>query len=304
MAEVAVTYHKPALLAESLEGLAIRPDGVYVDVTFGGGGHSSAILDRLSTGTLYAFDQDADAQVNLSADDRLVFIPRNFRHLKQELHQRGVSHIDGLLADLGVSSHQFDTAGRGFSIRHNAELDMRMDTSSGITAADVLERYEERDLALIFRNYGELPAASRIAARIVHERQVLPVNTVARLKEVTSGFAPRGKENSFYAQLFQALRIEVNDELQALRELLEQAAGLLQSGGRLVVISYHSLEDRLVKNFIQTGNFEGELHKDFYGHPTGIVFNAINRKPIEADPAEVNDNPRARSAKLRIAEKR
>lgn len=304
MAEVAVTYHKPALLAASLEGLAIRPEGVYVDVTFGGGGHSSAILDRLSTGTLYAFDQDADARINLPADDRLVFIPRNFRHLVQELNQRGVSQIDGLLADLGVSSHQFDTAGRGFSIRHDAELDMRMDASSGITAADVLQRYEERDLALIFRNYGELPAASRIAARIVKERQLAPVTTVARLKEVTSGFAPGGRENSFYAQLFQSLRIEVNDELQALRELLEQAAALLRSGGRLVVISYHSLEDRLVKNFIQTGNFEGELHKDFYGHPTGIVFNAINRKPIEADAAEVNDNPRARSAKLRIAEKR
>lgn len=299
-----MTYHNPVLLTECVDGLDIHPDGLYVDVTFGGGGHSSAILDRLKHGKLYAFDQDADARMNLPADERLVFIPSNFRHLERELLARGVSKVDGLLADLGVSSHQFDTADRGFSIRMDAELDMRMDTSVGFTASDVLARYDEGELTRVFRTYGELPAAARIAARIVKERETVAVNTVARLKEVTGVFAPRGKENSFYAQLFQALRIEVNDELSALRDLLVQAARVLRPGGRLVVISYHSLEDRLVKNFINTGHFEGGITKDFYGNPTGILFNALHRKPLEAGEEEVNANPRARSAKLRIAEKR
>lgn len=296
-------YHNPVLLAEAVAGLNIQPDGIYVDVTFGGGGHSAAILDQLDNGKLFAFDQDADARMNAIPDSRFRLIPENFRNLSASLNGLGVNSIDGLLADLGVSSHQFDEAARGFSIRFDADLDMRMDQTQTLTARDVVNYYPEEALSKIFRDYSELPQARRIAAAIATSRKVEFINTSDQLKAVTGKYAPRAKEKTFYAQLFQGLRIEVNDELAALRELLIQAANLLRSGGRLVVISYHSLEDRLVKNFIQSGNFEGELHKDIFGHTQGLYFRQLHRKPIEAGEAELLENPRSRSAKMRIAEK-
>lgn len=298
-----VVYHKPVLLVESLDGLAIRPDGTYVDVTFGGGGHSSAILERLSSGRLFAFDQDADALPNVMVDDRFVFIPLNFRMLQEALKEKGVDSVDGILADLGVSSHQFDEAERGFSFRFDAELDMRMDRNQSLTARDVVNYYPEEALSRILKSYGELQNHRRVAQAIVQARADRPIDTTGQLVEAVARLVPPPAEKTFQAKLFQALRIEVNDELAALREFLLQAARVIRSGGRLAVISYHSLEDRLVKDFIRSGNFDGEITKDFYGNQTGLSFRAINRKPITASPAEQVDNPRSRSAKLRIAER-
>lgn len=298
-----MTYHKPVLLEEAISGLAIHPDGIYVDVTFGGGGHSSAILKRLSGGRLIAFDQDSDALANCPEDFRFVLVQDNFRNLSERLLQLKAVPVDGILADLGVSSHQFDTPGRGFSIRFEADLDMRMDRRRHLTAKDVVNYYPEEELVRIFRNYGELRQSKRIAAAIVKERGTAPINTSAQLMNVVRGMVPRRDEHSFYAQLFQALRIEVNDELSALREFLEKSAAVLRRGGRLVVISYHSLEDRLVKNFINAGNFEGDLHKDVFGNPVGLLFRPLNRKPREAGEEEQQSNPRSRSAKMRIAER-
>jgi len=298
-----MTYHKPVLLEEAVSGLAIHPGGIYVDVTFGGGGHSAAILKGLSGGRLIAFDQDNDALSNAPDDTRFLLVQDNFRHLSERLLELHVVPVDGILADLGVSSHQFDTAGRGFSIRFDAELDMRMDQRQRLTARDVVNYYPEEELARIFREFGELRQSRSIAAAVVRERVKEFINTSTRLMEVVRGFVPRKDEQSFYARLFQALRIEVNDELSALRELLEKSAEVLRSGGRLVVISYHSLEDRLVKNFINAGNFSGEQQKDVFGNPVGLLFRPLTKKPVVAGPEEQAANPRSRSAKMRIAER-
>jgi len=298
-----VAYHNPVLLEAAVEGLNIQPDGIYVDVTVGGGGHSAAILKLLGSGRLIAFDQDADAKANVYADTKFLLIADNFRNLSERLADAEVKTVDGIPADLGVSSHQFDVAERGFSIRFNAELDMRMDQSQQLTAKDVINYYPEKELSRVFKEYGELIPARRMAEAIVKARQEAFIITGEELKKVLSKFAPRMKENTFYAQVYQALRIEVNDELGALKELLEKSATVLRSGGRLVVISYHSLEDRLVKNFINSGNFEGEIQKDFFGNPTGLLFKAINRKPIVPEESEIETNPRSRSAKMRIAER-
>jgi 16S rRNA (cytosine1402-N4)-methyltransferase len=295
-------YHNPVLLKECIEGLNISPSGVYVDVTFGGGGHSKEILKHLTTGTLFGFDQDADAQANAIESGRFVMVNENFRNLREALRERGVEKIDGLLADLGVSSHQFDTAERGFSIRFEAELDMRMDRAGKLTAAEVLNRYAEEDLRQIFREYGEIDNAAQLARKIFTERKIKRISTINELKEAMRGCVKKGKENQYYAQVFQALRIEVNDELNALKELLEQSTQVIKSGGRLVVIAYHSLEDRLVKNMIRDGKFEGDADRDLYGNRI-VPFKAINKKPIEPALQEIQNNSRARSAKLRVAEK-
>lgn len=295
-------YHNPVLLKECIEGLNISPNGVYVDVTFGGGGHSKEILKHLTTGTLFGFDQDEDAQANAIRSDRFVIVNENFRNLREALAERGIEKIDGLLADLGVSSHQFDTAERGFSIRFDAELDMRMDREGKLTAAEVLNRYAEEDLRQIFREYGEIDNAAQLARKIFTERKIKRISSIHELKEAMRGCVKKGKENQYYAQVFQALRIEVNDELNALKELLEQSTQVIKSGGRLVVIAYHSLEDRLVKNMIRDGKFEGDADRDLYGNRI-VPFKAINKKPIEPSLQEIQNNSRARSAKLRVAEK-
>lgn len=295
-------YHLPALLAESIAGLNLRPDGIYVDVTFGGGGHSRSILEHLTTGKLIAFDQDLDAATNIINDTRLTFLNQNFRYLKNNLRYLGYDAIDGLIADLGVSFHQFDSQKRGFSFRSDAALDMRMNPRAPLKAADILKTYEEEQLANLFYRYGELTNSRRLAAAIVKARANKPVVTVNDLTSALNGLVPAGQENKFYARLFQSLRIEVNHEMEALTEMLEQALQLLKSGGRLVVITYHSLEDRLVKNFIRTGNFEGRSEKDFYGN-LKVPFRAVNHRVIVPSDNEVSKNSRARSARLRIAEK-
>lgn len=295
-------YHNPVLLKECIEGLNVKSDGVYADVTFGGGGHAREILKHLINGKLYAFDQDEDAVKNTFADKRFKLIRQNFRHLKKSLHENGVEKIDGLLADFGVSSYQFDTKVRGFSTRFDGPLDMRMDKNLQVTAAKILNEYKENQLKKIFKEYGELKNSSQIVREIVNERKRKKVNSVNELKDIIKKKSKPGKENQFYAKVFQALRIEVNDELNVLKELLIQSAEIIKSGGRLVLISYHSLEDRLVKNFIKSGKFEGEAEKDFYGNKI-TPFNAINKKPVEPSKEEISNNPRARSAKLRIAEK-
>ncbi len=295
-------YHQPVMLTECLEGLAIKPNGTYVDVTFGGGGHSKAILLQLKTGKLVAFDQDADAEKNIPTSEQLLFIPHNFRYLKKYLRYHNLLPVDGVLADLGVSSHQFDSAERGFSIRFDADLDMRMDAGSDKTAADILNTYTEAELHRIFGMYGEVQNAKTLAKAVVHARLQTPIKTVMQFKEIILPFAKRNKTTQYYAQVFQALRIEVNDELGALRELLMQCAEVIKPGGRLVVMSYHSLEDRLVKNFIQKGKFTGELEKDFYGNVLK-PFKAIMTKATVPSDEEIEQNSRARSAKLRIAER-
>lgn len=295
-------YHEPVLLKECIDGLNINPEGIYVDVTYGGGGHSKEILKQLTTGRLYAFDQDEEALKNKIADDRLVLIKQNFRYLKNFLKLYNALPIDGLLADLGVSSHQFDQAERGFSTRFNAKLDMRMDRSTKLAAADILNTYSEEELKRIFKLYGELDNAGRLAYTISHVRKENVIVTVDDLKNAIKGCVKRGRENQYYAQVFQALRIEVNRELDALEELLMQSIEILKPGGRLVVISYHSLEDRLVKNVMRSGRMDGGLEKDFYGNPL-TPFRVITRKPIVPDVSEIERNSRARSAKLRIAEK-
>jgi 16S rRNA (cytosine1402-N4)-methyltransferase len=295
-------YHDPVLLDECLEGLNLQPKGIYVDVTFGGGGHSRAIVSKLDEGHLYAFDQDDDALENEMGDDRFTLIHANFRDLKNSLRMYGVKEIDGLLADLGVSSHQFDVPDRGFSIRFDANLDMRMDQNSDLNAAKILNAYEQDELRNILKLYGELKRPGTIARVIYEAKAERPIETVQQLKELLKPYAPKMQENKFFAQVFQALRIEVNDELNALQEMLMQAQDILKPGGRLVVISYHSLEDRLVKNLIQKGNFEGELEQDFYGNKL-LSFKKISRKPILPTEQEIQRNNRARSAKLRVAEK-
>ncbi len=296
-------YHNPVLLKECIEGLNINPEGTYVDVTFGGGGHSREILKHLTTGKLYAFDQDEDAVKNKIQDDRFVLIKQNFRFLKNFLKMYNALPIDGLLADLGVSSHQFDEAGRGFSIRFDAKLDMRMDQQAKQSAADVLTNYTEEELKRVFKMYGEIENAGRLANVIFHARKETPIQTVNDLKTAIEKCVRRGRENQYYAQVFQALRIEVNKELDVLEELLLQTLDVLKPGGRLVVIAYHSLEDRLVKNMMRSGKLEGDVEKDFYGNKL-TPFDLITRKPIVPSEAELNANSRARSAKLRIAQLR
>lgn len=295
-------YHKTVLLQESVDGLAVRPEGVYLDVTFGGGGHSREILKKLGEGRLYAFDQDEDAVRNITEDNRFTLINANFRYMGNFMKFYKADKLDGIIADLGVSSFQIDNPERGFSTRFEGSLDMRMDAKGSVTAAEVLSTYERSELTRIFREYGELANAYRISGKICESRSEGPIDTIGRLKELVLPFAERGKENKFLAKVFQALRIEVNDEIGALKAFLEQSAQLLKSGGRLVVISYHSLEDRLVKNYIKAGNFEGIVEKDFYGNQLR-VFKSITKKPIVPDEKEIEANSRARSAKLRIAEK-
>lgn len=296
-------YHIPVLLNACLDGLNLRPDGVYADVTFGGGGHSRAILERLDTGHLYAFDQDEDAVGNAFDDPRFTFIPQNFRYLKNFIQLYHNGKVDGILADLGVSSHQFDTPGKGFSTRFEGRLDMRMNQSNPVDAASIVNSYEHSELTRILSLYGEVPNAHLVASDIVMARDAAPITTTTQLKEAVQGRLPRGRENKVLAQIFQALRIEVNQEMDALTAFLTQCADVLQPGGRLVVLSYHSLEDRLVKNFIKTGNAEGREEKDFFGNPL-TPYKIINRKPIVPGEEEIAANPRARSAKLRIAERK
>lgn len=291
------------MLQECMEGLNIKPDGIYVDVTFGGGGHSREILKRLGPkGRLLAFDQDADAQKNLPKDDRLTFIDQNFRYLKNNCRLQGAIPADGILADLGVSSHQFDQPERGFSIRFDADLDMRMDQGSSLTAKQIVNTYSEEKLHRIFGIYGEIKNAKTLAQTLVTQRLNKPIDTVDELKKAISKLIPKGKENKYLAQVFQALRIEVNQELEALKEFLEQTVDVLKTQGRLVVMSYHSLEDRLVKNFIAKGKFQGEVEKDFFGNQIKPL-ESITRKAIVASEEEIKLNNRARSAKLRIAVK-
>jgi len=296
-------YHLSVLLEQSVAGLAVNPEGTYVDVTFGGGGHSRAILQALGPeGRLLAFDRDADALANTISDSRFTLIHEDFRYMKNFLRLHGVSRVDGVLADLGVSSHQFDEAGRGFSTRFDAELDLRMDRRQTTTAKDIVNTASEEELRNILSNYGELPNAYHMAKAIVSARSEAPILTTFDLKRALERQVPRNQENKYYAMVFQALRIEVNGELEALKAMLAQAVEILNPGGRLVVISYHSLEDRLVKNIIKTGNFEGEVKKDFYGNLIAPL-KPITRKPVVADEEELTENPRSRSAKLRVAEK-
>ena len=297
-------YHIPALLNESIDGLDIRPSGLYVDVTFGGGGHSREILRRLSQdGRLVAFDQDEDAIRNAIDDPRFIFVRSNFHFLKNFLRYHGIEQVDGVLADLGVSSHHFDDAGRGFSFRFTGDLDMRMNRSARKSAADILNEYPEEKLREVFAKYGELKNAHRIASSVVAYRQTKRFSTTNDLLDVLEPFAFKDREKKILAQAFQALRIEVNGEMEALTEMLSQALEVLKPGGRLSVISYHSLEDRLVKNFFKTGNFAGEIIKDFYGN-WQTPFELVNRKVIVPVMEEQEENPRSRSAKLRIAEKK
>jgi len=299
------TYHEPVMLAECLEGLNIQPEGVYVDVTFGGGGHSRAILERLTTGRLLVFDQDPDAAANAAEfkdDKRFTFIAANFRHLKRYLKLHKAEKVDGILGDLGVSSHQINTPERGFSTRFDADLDMRMNPNIEKTAREVINSRSSAELQRILGMYGEVTNARTAAEAIFTSRHSTPIDTIADLKALLMRYAPKHRENKYFAQVFQALRIEVNDELAVLEEFLTQVPEVLNPGGRLVVMSYHSLEDRLVKNFILKGKFDGELEKDFYGNAIRPL-SSVTRKPVEATPEEVARNPRARSAKLRIAEK-
>lgn len=296
-------YHIPALLDACMAGLAVQPDGTYVDVTFGGGGHSRAILERLGDkGRLYAFDQDEDACVNRIEDNRFTFVRSNFRFLKNFMRYYDVDSIDGLLADLGVSFHHFDASERGFSFRFDGALDMRMNRRARTTAADIIESYTQEQLSDIFYLYGELRSARKIAGAVVSARRVQKIDTTARLVEVVSPYIDKRQEKKELAQLFQALRIEVNQEMEALRRMLLSACELVRPGGRIAILTYHSLEDRLVKNFFKTGNFEGRVEKDFFGRIESPL-RPVNNKVIVPDDDEVIRNPRARSAKLRIAEK-
>jgi len=295
-------YHNPVLLNECIEGLDINPAGIYVDVTFGGGGHSKLILKNLDGGKLYAFDQDKNAHENALSGDGFKLINANFRHLKNFLRMEGVRKIDGLLADLGVSSHQFDVAERGFSIRFDGELDMRMNTNSPLSAKQVVNEYAQQDLANILFKYGELRNSRAIAREIVKARQIETIVTTNQLIDVVGHMVPEKNRNQFLARIFQAIRIEVNDEMKALEEMLLDAVDMLNERGRLVIMSYHSLEDRMVKNLMKKGNIEGVLEKDFFGNPIKDL-KEVSRKVIVATKEQVAENTRARSAKLRIAEK-
>ncbi|MGB6082876.1 MAG: 16S rRNA (cytosine(1402)-N(4))-methyltransferase RsmH [Moheibacter sp.] len=293
-------YHNPVLLKESVDALVVNPDGIYVDCTFGGGGHSREILSRLSEkGRLISFDQDEDAKGNIIADDRFQLVMQNFRFLKNNLRYLGIKNVSGVLADLGVSSHQFDTPERGFSIRFDGDLDMRMNQSQKITAAKILNEYEESALADVFYNYGELRTSRRMAREVVSERKKQPFKTTEQLKQLFS-YIPKNKENKFLAQVFQALRIEVNDEMAALRELLMQCGEIIEPGGKMVMISYHSLEDRLVKRYMKMGMFEGEPERDVFGN-WDAPFSPVQSKVIVPSEEEIEKNPRARSAKMRVA---
>ena len=295
-------YHNAVLLNEAVSGLNIKPNGVYVDVTYGGGGHSKEILKQLITGRLIGFDQDHDAIENEIEDKRLILINNNFRYLKNFLRYHEAIPVDGILADLGVSSHQFDEAKRGFSTRFDSSVDMRMDMKQEISAATIVNEYQQQKLSEVFWNYGELNEGARLAQRIIEYRKTKTINTTADLKESISRHIDKRNEAKFLAKVFQALRIEANQELEALKVMLSQSLEVLKSGGRLVVISYHSLEDRIVKNFMKSGNFEGEVQKDLYGN-TNVPFALIVKKPIIPNEKEILENSRARSAKLRIAEK-
>lgn len=304
MVTTAKTYHIPVLMKDSVDGLNIGSAGIYVDVTFGGGGHSREILSRLDAdGHLYSFDQDADAEKNIINDNRLTFVRSNFRYLKNWMRYYGVDHIDGLLADLGVSSHHFDDESRGFSFRFDAPLDMRMNKRDGTTAADVVNTYDEERLADIFYLYGELKNSRKIAAALVKARAAHKIETTQDFISAVESLFRREREKKDMAKLFQALRIEVNNEMTALKEMLRSATELLRPGGRLSVITYHSLEDRIVKNVMKTGNPEGKMKQDFFGR-IETPFTLINNKVITPDDEELTNNPRSRSAKLRIAEKK
>jgi 16S rRNA (cytosine1402-N4)-methyltransferase len=304
MKDTTSSYHVPVMVDETMEGLRIRPSGIYADVTFGGGGHSLALLRRLNgEGRLYGFDQDEEAERNIPPDARFVFVRSNFRYLYSFMrYHQAAGRVDGILADLGVSSHHFDTRERGFSFRFDGCLDMRMNTRAGQTAADVLNTYTEEALANVFYLYGELKAARKLASLLVNARGVKKITTAEHLLEILKPFMGKDREKKFLAQVFQALRIEVNDELHALKEMLRQTLPVLKPGGRLAVIAYHSLEDRIVKNFMKTGNFEGKAEQDFFGNILA-PFRPVNRKVIVPREEEAQTNPRSRSAKLRIAEK-
>jgi len=295
-------YHVPVLLAESVDGLEIKANGDYVDVTFGGGGHSREIFSRLKTGRLFAFDQDEDAAANVIHDERFFFIRHNFKYIRNFLKYYDVEQVDGILADLGVSSHDFDVAERGFSFRFDGDLDMRMNRDSSQSAADIVNTFTEDQLRTMFREYGEIDNAGRLAKQLVSARNAKPVKTIEQFKEAIAPCVPKFQESKYLAKVFQALRIETNKEMDVLHEFLEQSIQLLKPGGRLVVITYHSLEDRMVKNFIKSGDFSGKQEKDFYGNIESPLV-AINRKVIVPGEGEIERNPRARSAKLRIAEK-
>lgn len=297
-------YHRPVMLPESIEALNIKPEGTYVDLTFGGGGHSMAILEHLRGGKLIGFDQDPDAEQNAQrlTSKSFQFVKANFRHFRKYLKMLKIDAVDGILADLGVSSHQINEADRGFSTRFNAELDMRMDQKGSLTARKIIQNYSEEELQRILGMYGEVKNARTLAAAIVSARAAAPVKTVDDLKEILSNYAPRNRENKYFAQVFQALRIEVNDELSALKEMLSSGADVLSTGGRFVVISYHSLEDRLVKNFFGKGKFQGDVEKDIYGNELKPL-RPVVRKAITSSEEEINENKRARSARLRVAEK-
>ena len=295
-------YHEAVLLNESVQGLNIKPNGFYVDVTFGAGGHSKAILALLESGKLFAFDQDADASKNISEHQNFKLLRTNFRNIKNFLRIEGVNKIDGLLADLGVSSHQFDVGERGFSTRFDGPLDMRMNLNAEVDAKHIINYYSEEKLANLFFEYGEFRASRKIAKTIVISRKKIPIETTKQLIECVKHLFPERKLNQFLAKLFQSIRIEVNDEINALKQMLKASTELLATGGRLSVISYHSLEDRLVKNLIKKGNVEGELQKDFYGNQKKS-FKEISKKVIVPSEQEIKQNPRARSARLRIAEK-
>lgn len=295
-------YHKPVLLNEAIEGLNIRPGGIYADLTYGGGGHTSAILQRVGDGSVIAFDQDEDALKNRIDDDRLLLFLSNFRHLKNYLKLCKAVPVDGILADLGISSHQIDEGSRGFATRFDAPLDLRMNRSTKLTAAHIVNQYPEQKIRQILKEWGELPNAGLLASEICKSRANKEISTTAMLMDIIKTVSPRGRENKAGAQVFQALRIEVNDELGALKEMLDQCKDLLKTGGRLVIIAYHSLEDRMVKNLLKTGNTEGKLEKDFFGNPN-LLYRQITRKPIMPSEKELMENSRARSARLRIGER-
>ena len=299
-----LSYHNPVMLTQSIEGLAIKSHGIYVDATFGSGGHSRAILEKLDeNGKLIAFDQDTDTKINLIDDPRFIFINHNFKHIKNHLHYYGIEKVDGILGDLGISSHQLNSENRGFSYSFDCDLDMRMDTRKPLKASDILNTYSESDLSRIFYLYGELPNAKKLSQTIVNQRQLSKFSTTNDFLNGISSFIPPSKRFKFLSRVYQAVRMEVNDEMAALRSLLEQSLDLLSPRGRLVIISYHSLEDRLVKVFMRSGNFEDKIAKDMYGNML-TPFVAISRGAIKPDEEELKKNTRSRSAKLRIAEKK
>lgn len=304
MSDKEQTYHIPVLLKESIEGLNLKKGGIYVDVTFGGGGHSKEILRQMDKSCrLFSFDQDEDAERNIVDDDRFTFVRSNFRYIKNFMKYHGVDKVDGILADLGVSSHHFDDSGRGFSFRFDGKLDMRMNKRAGMTAADIVNNYDEERLANLFYLYGELKNSRKLASVLVKRRTVQPFDTIGDFLEVVKPLYGKEREKKELAKVFQSLRIEVNQEMEALKEMLYSATEILKPGGRLSVITYHSLEDRMVKNIMKTGNVEGKMEQDFFGN-VQTPFKLVNNKVIVPTDEEINSNPRSRSAKLRIAEKK